>query len=63
MIFVQEGVRKRKVKVISNDSYQEVDVQFVSEKMIVWKRTISAVSRRSEQTSERWHASRRRSRP
>ena len=28
----------------SNDSYQEVDVQFVSEKMIFWKRTMSAVA-------------------
>ena len=54
------GVRKR-VKVDSNDSYQEVEVQFVSKKMIFWKRTMSAVRRRSDQTSEGWHAGRRRS--
>ena len=54
----------------SNDPYQEVEVQFMSEKMMLWKRTmsavsrrtLSAVSRRSGQTSEGWHAGRRRSR-
>ena len=30
MIVVKDGVRKRRVKVNSNDSYQEVEVQFVS---------------------------------
>ena len=62
LMIVVDGVRKRRVKVNSNDSYQEVGVQFVSEKMIFWKRTMSAVSRRSGQTSEGWHAGRRRSR-
>ena len=61
MIVVKDGVRKRRVKVNRNDSYQEVEVQFVSEKMILWKRSRSAVSRRSGQTSEGWHAGRRRS--
>ena len=42
-------------------SYEEVEVQFVSEKMIFWKTTLSAVRRRSGQTSEGWHAGRRRS--
>ena len=63
MIVVKDGVRKRRLKVNSNDSYQEVEVQFVSEKIIFWKMTMSAVSRRSGQTSEGWHAGRRRSRP
>ena len=62
MIVFKGAVRKRRVKVNSNDSYQEVDVQIVSGKMIFWKRTISAVSRRSGQTSEGRHAGRRRSR-
>ena len=62
MIVVKDYVRKRRVKVNSNDSYQEVDVQFVLEKMIFWKRTMSAISRRSGQTSEGRHAGRRRSR-
>ena len=62
MIVVKDGVRKRRVKVNSNDSYPEVEVQFVSEKMIFWKRIMPAVSRRSGQTSEGWHAGRRRSR-
>ena len=63
MIVVKDGVRKRRVKMNnSNDSYQEVEVPFVPEKMIFWKRTMSAVSRRIGQTSERWHAGRRRSR-
>ena len=62
MIVVKGGVRKRRVKVNSNDSYQEIDVQIVSEKMISWNRTMSTVSRRSGQTSEGWHAGRRRSR-
>ena len=52
MIVVKYGVRKRRVKVKSDDSYQEGEVQFVSERMIFWKRTMSAVSRRSGQTSE-----------
>ena len=34
MIVVEDSVRNRRVKVNSNDSYQEVEVQFVSEKMI-----------------------------
>ena len=42
-------------------SYEEVEVQFVSEKMIFWMRTMSAVSRRRRQTSEGWHAGRRQS--
>ena len=44
MIVVKDGVRKRRVKVNSNDSYPEVEVKFVSEKMIFWKITMSAVS-------------------
>ena len=62
LIVVIDGVRKRRVKAKSNGSYQEVEVQFVSGKMIFWKRTMSAVSRRSGRTSEGWHAGRRRSR-
>ena len=58
MIVVKDGVRKRRVTVNSNDSYQEVEVQFVSENMIFWKRTLLAVSRRSGQTSEAWQAGR-----
>ena len=61
MIVVKDGVKKSRVKVNSNGSHQEVEVQFVSE-MIFWKRTMSAVSRRSGQTLEGWHAGRRRSR-
>ena len=63
MIVVEDGVRKRRVKENSNDSYQEVEVQFLSEKMILWKRTMPVVvSRRSGQTSEGWHAGWRRRR-
>ena len=62
MIVVEDGLRKWRVKVNSNGSYQKVEVQFVSEKMIFWKRTMPAFSRRSGQTSEGWHAGRRRSR-
>ena len=40
MIVVKDGVNKRRVKVNSNDSHQEVDVQFMSEKMIFWKRNV-----------------------
>ena len=35
MIVFNNTVKKRRVKVKSNDFYQEVDVQFVSEKMIL----------------------------
>ena len=40
MIVVKDGVKKRRAKVNSNDSYQEVGAQFVSEKMIFWKRYV-----------------------
>ena len=39
MIDFKETVRKRRVKANSNDSYQEVDVQFVSGKVNILEET------------------------